>query len=185
MNSFTKMFLSETQQIAHDVSPYAIDDMAKVLAETKGRLFILGVGGSAANASHAVNDFRKICGIEAYAPTDNVAEFTARTNDHGWHSTFINWLICSHFSADDTILILSVNGGRKDVSSNIYEAVKYAKLIGAKILGIVGKIDGETARQADVCVIIPTVNPERITPHAEAWQSIILHLLCSHPLLCK
>lgn len=160
----------------------AIEAMFKVLYKIKGRLFILGVGGSAANASHAVNDFRKICGIEAYAPTDNVAELTARTNDDGWGSTFESWLKGSKLTAKDIILVLSVGGGNPKASPNIVGAVLYAKSVGCKILGIVGKSDGCTARQANICIVVPTVNPERITPHTESWQSIILHLLVSHPV---
>jgi len=162
--------------------------MAVFLAETrlkKGRLFILGVGGSAANASHAVNDFRKITGIEAYAPTDNVAELTARTNDEGWDTVFETWLKGSHLTPVDTLLILSVSGGdlERNLSPNLVKAVKYAKSIGAGVLGIVGSNKGYTARVADVVVVVPVVNAGLVTPHSEAWQSVIWHLLVSHPLL--
>jgi D-sedoheptulose 7-phosphate isomerase len=146
-------------------------------------LFILGVGGSAANASHAVNDFRKIAGIEAYAPTDNVSELTARTNDEGWQTVFEAWLRISRLRANDLVLVFSVGGGNleKNVSPNLVAALQYAKTVGAKILGIVGRDGGHTARVADVCILIPTVNPDHITPHAEAFQAVVWHLLVSHP----
>src|SRR5208337_2844630 len=148
-----------------------------------GRMFIVGVGGSAANASHAVNDFRKIAGIEAYAPTDNVSELTARTNDEGWHSIFDSWLRTSRLRADDTLLVFSVGGGdvEKNVSPNLVAALKYARSIGTKIIGVVGRDGGFTATVADACVLIPTVNSDHITPHTEAFQAIVWHLLVSHP----
>jgi D-sedoheptulose 7-phosphate isomerase len=148
-----------------------------------GRLFILGVGGSAANASHAVNDFRKIGGFEAYAPTDNVSELTARTNDEGWASVFAEWLRGSRLNAKDLLLILSVGGGNveKNVSPNLVAALQLAKQVGARIIGIVGKDGGYTAKAADACVIIPTVNPANITPHSEAFQAVVWHLWVSHP----
>jgi D-sedoheptulose 7-phosphate isomerase len=183
--TFSQEFLDETKRIANSIDIDIIEAMAEMLANTKGRLFILGVGGSAANASHAVNDFRKICGLEAYTPTDNVAELTARTNDDGWGSTFEAWLKGSHLTDKDVILVLSVGGGSASVSTNIVGAVLYAKSIGCKILGIVGKTNGVTQRHADVCLIVPDVNPKHVTPHTESWQSIILHLLVSHPLLRK
>jgi D-sedoheptulose 7-phosphate isomerase len=150
-----------------------------------GRLFILGVGGSAANASHAVNDFRKICGFEAYAPTDNVSELTARTNDEGWAGVFESWLRTSRLKPEDALLIFSVGGGNleKQVSTNLVGAIQYAKLIGAKVTGIVGRDGGYTAQSADACVVVPTVNPAHVTPHAEAFQAVIWHLLVTHPAL--
>jgi D-sedoheptulose 7-phosphate isomerase len=186
--NFTYSFLDDTERIARTICTGAIEAMAEFLQETRwrgGRLFILGVGGSAANASHAVNDFRKICGFQAYAPTDNVAELTARINDEGWDTVFEAWLKGSHLTSQDAILVLSVGGGdlEKNVSPNIVKAVRYAKSIGTLVLGIVGRDGGYTGRVADAFVLIPTVNPEHVTPHTEAWQSVILHLLVSHPLL--
>ena len=162
--------------------------MAILLAETRernGRLFILGVGGSAGNASHAVNDFRKITGIEAYAPTDNISELTARTNDEGWASVFVEWLKISRLRPEDLILVLSVGGGNleKNVSTNLVLAVQYAKQVGTPILGIVGNDGGYTAQVATACVVVPTVNAAHITPHTEAFQAVIWHLLVSHPKL--
>jgi D-sedoheptulose 7-phosphate isomerase len=150
-----------------------------------GRLFILGVGGSAANASHAVNDFRKICGLEAYAPTDNVSELTARTNDEGWAGVFESWLRVSRLGARDALLILSVGGGNLEmqVSPNLVAAIQYARTVGAKVTGIVGRDGGYTARNADACVIVPTVNTQHVTPHTEAFQAVIWHLLVTHPAL--
>jgi D-sedoheptulose 7-phosphate isomerase len=164
----------------------AIENAAMLLARIRdegGRLFVLGVGGSAANASHAVNDFRKIAGIEAYAPTDNVSELTARTNDEGWATVFEKWLEVSRLNGRDGILVLSVGGGNleKQVSPNLVGALEYARSAGAKILGIVGRDGGFTAKVADVCVLIPVVNAAHITPHSEAFQAIIWHLLVSHP----
>ena len=166
----------------------AVERLAATLAECRaggGRLFILGVGGSAANASHAVNDFRKICGIEAYAPTDNVSELTARTNDEGWAGVFEGWLRVSRLRAADALLIFSVGGGNleKNVSPNLVAAIQYAKTVGAKVTGIVGRDGGYTAQNADACVIVPTVNAKHVTPHAEAFQAVIWHLLVSHPAL--
>jgi D-sedoheptulose 7-phosphate isomerase len=150
-----------------------------------GRVFFLGVGGSAGNSSHAVNDFRKIVGIESYAPTDNVSELTARTNDEGWASVFVEWLKISKLASKDALFILSVGGGNleKNISPNLVEALKLAKSIGAKVTGIVGRDGGYTAQVADACVIVPTVNPENITPHSEAFQAVVWHLLVSHPKL--
>ena len=184
--SFTKQYLEETAEIVRRLDPAAIDQMVAILAGTRaqqGRLFILGVGGSAANASHAVNDFRKITGIEAYAPTDNVSELTARTNDEGWSSVFNSWLKVSHLRPTDTILVLSVGGGdlERQVSPNLVAALRYAKSIGSKILGLVGRDGGFTATVADACVVVPTVNPLHVTPHSEAFQAVIWHLLVSHP----
>lgn len=186
--SFTKKFLLEAQQIIEQINIDAIDKMVSLLARTRsnnGRLFILGVGGSAANASHAVNDFRKIVGIEAYAPTDNVSELTARTNDEGWQTIFSKWLEVSRLQSNDALLVLSVGGGNieKNISPNLVLALQYAKQIGTTILGIVGRDGGYTAKVANACVIIPTINPENITPHTEAFQAVVWHLLVSHPQL--
>jgi len=153
------------------------------LRERGGRLFVLGVGGSAANASHAVNDLRKLCGIEAYAPTDNIAELTARTNDEGWESVFASWLEGSHLEHYDCVLILSVGGGSSSASPNIVKALEFAQARGAHILGIVGRDGGETAKRAECCLIVPTGHPQRVTPHTESAQSILLHLIVSHPEL--
>jgi len=184
--SFSQQFLSEAKAIIDLLDLEQIERMAALLAETRtagGRLFVLGVGGSAANASHAVNDFRKIAGIEAYAPTDNVSELTARTNDEGWATVFESWLRGSRLRGDDALLIFSVGGGNleKNVSPNLVQAVQYAKSLGARILGILGRDGGFTAQAADCCVIIPTVNAGHTTPHAEAFQAVIWHLLVSHP----
>jgi D-sedoheptulose 7-phosphate isomerase len=186
--TYTEQHLTETREIVSKLNANAIEEIVKRLAtvrERGGRLFILGVGGSAANASHAVNDFRKITGIEAYAPTDNVSELTARTNDEGWASVFVEWLRVSHLNPKDALLVLSVGGGNleKNVSPNLVSALKLAKEVGATILGIVGRDGGYTGEAADACVIIPTVNPSNTTPHAEAFQAVIWHLLVSHPKL--
>jgi D-sedoheptulose 7-phosphate isomerase len=186
--SFSEEFLAEVRQIASALDTAATERIASLLAEVRdqqGRLFILGVGGSAANASHAVNDFRKIAGLEAYAPTDNVSELTARTNDEGWVTVFESWLRVSRLQARDGILVLSVGGGNVDrqVSPNLVAALQYAKSIGSKIMGIVGRDGGYTAKVADACVIVPTINPAHVTPHAEAFQAVIWHLLVSHPAL--
>lgn len=185
---FIKQFLTEATQILDQLNTHQIEKSVDLLAkarEQEGRLFILGVGGSAANASHAVNDFRKIVGIEAYAPTDNVSELTARTNDEGWSTIFAKWLEVSRLKANDLLLVLSVGGGNleKNVSPNLVSALQYAKKIGSKVLGIVGRDGGYTATVADACVIIPTPNPENTTPHAEAFQAVVWHLLVSHPKL--
>jgi D-sedoheptulose 7-phosphate isomerase len=176
------------RKIAESLDTGEIERAVAILAKTRqrgGRLFILGVGGSAANASHAVNDFRKIAGMEAYAPTDNVAELSARTNDHGWITVFEAWLAGSRLRAEDTLLVLSVGGGdlQKNVSPNLVKALEYARRIGAGIIGIVGRDGGFTAKVADACVLIPTVNPVHITPHAEAFQGTVWHLFVSHPAL--
>jgi len=186
--TFTRQFLAEAGEILQRIDAAAVESIAALLAECRahgGRLFILGVGGSAANASHAVNDFRKICGIEAYAPTDNVSELTARTNDEGWSSVFEGWLRVSRLQASDVVLVFSVGGGDRErqVSPNLVAAIEYAKSAGAKIAGIVGRDGGQTARAADACVIVPTVNPQHITPHTEAFQAVLWHLLVSHPTL--
>jgi len=186
--TFAEQFLAEAGQILKQIDTGAVERVAALLAECRargGRLFILGVGGSAANASHAVNDFRKICAIEAYAPTDNVSELTARTNDEGWAGVFEGWLRVSRLRVEDALLILSVGGGNleKHVSPNLVAAVRYAKSVGATVTGIVGRDGGYTAQAADACVIVPTVNPTHVTPHAEAFQAVIWHLLVSHPAL--
>jgi D-sedoheptulose 7-phosphate isomerase len=186
--SFSQQYLAEAGQIIQQLDMSTIERMVALLAETRargGRLFILGVGGSAANASHAVNDFRKIVGFEAYTPTDNVAELTARTNDEGWASVFVEWLRVSRLRADDLILVFSVGGGNseKNVSPNLVTALQYAQQVGAGIIGIVGRDGGDTAQVADVCLVIPTINPAHVTPHTEAFQAVVWHLLVSHPLL--
>lgn len=185
-NTFAQRFLAEAKDVIDRLDADSIENAASLLALTRssgGRLFILGVGGSAANASHAVNDFRKIAGIEAYAPTDNVSELTARVNDEGWETVFESWLRVSRLRANDLVLVLSVGGGNleKNVSPNLVAALRYAKSVEAKIIGIVGRDGGHTAKVADVCVIIPTVNPDHITPHTEAFQAVVWHLLVSHP----
>jgi D-sedoheptulose 7-phosphate isomerase len=186
--SFTKQFLAEVQQVTAQLNEAAIEKCAVELAairERGGRLFILGVGGSAGNAGHAVNDFRKICGFEAYAPTDNVSELTARTNDEGWPTIFAEWLKGSRFQAKDGLLIFSVGGGNleKNVSPNLVNAIQLAKKVGASVIGIVGRDGGYTAKEATACVIVPTVNPAHVTPHSEAFQAVIWHLFVSHPKL--
>lgn len=185
---FIQQFLAEANEIITGLDKTQIEKAVDLLVKTRsneGRLFILGVGGSAANASHAVNDFRKIVGIEAYAPTDNVSELTARTNDEGWATIFAKWLEVSRLKANDLLLILSVGGGNleKNVSPNLVAALQYAKQVGTKVIGIVGRDGGYTAKVADACVIIPTPNPENTTPHAEAFQAVVWHLLVSHPKL--
>ena len=186
--NYSEQHLNEATEIIRQLDLDAVEHTATLLAELrsrKGRLFLLGVGGSAANCSHAVNDFRKICNIEAYAPTDNVSELTARTNDEGWASVFVEWLKVSRLSKDDLVFVLSVGGGNleKNVSPNLVSALQYAKSVGACICGIVGRDGGYTAQAADACVIVPTVNPENVTPHTEAFQAVIWHLLVSHPQL--
>jgi len=186
--NFTQQYLAEAMQIIERLDTVAIEKVVQILADTRsrgGRLFILGVGGSAANASHAVNDFRKIVGLEAYAPTDNVSELTARTNDEGWASVFEGWLKVSRLSKNDAILVFSVGGGNleKNVSPNLVAAMQYAKQVGSPIVGVVGRDGGYTAQVADACVIVPIVNPDNITPHSEAFQAVVWHLLVSHPLL--
>jgi D-sedoheptulose 7-phosphate isomerase len=184
--SYSIQHLKETAEIVSKINP---DDCEKcvrelvALRQRYGRLFILGVGGSAANASHAVNDFRKIAGLEVYAPTDNVSELTARTNDEGWASVFVEWLRGSRLNSKDVILVLSVGGGNleKNVSPNLVTALQLAKQVGARVIGIVGKDGGYTAKVADACVIVPTVNANNITPHSEAFQAVIWHLWVSHP----
>jgi D-sedoheptulose 7-phosphate isomerase len=186
--TFADSYLDEVLDVTRRLDRPAIERAAALLADVRaqgGRLFILGVGGSAANASHAVNDFRKIVGLEAYAPTDNVAELTARTNDDGWASVFAAWLRTSRLAARDAVFVLSVGGGdaEKNVSPNLVAALDEAKTVGARIIGIVGRDGGYTANVADVCIIVPTVNPVHTTPHAEAFQAVVWHLLVSHPAL--
>jgi D-sedoheptulose 7-phosphate isomerase len=184
--SRVKAHLREAAQILEQIDESAVERLLAELVALRaraGRLFVLGVGGSAGNASHAVNDFRKICGIEAYAPTDNVSELTARVNDDGWESTFAAWLAVSKLSERDLLLVLSVGGGNREqnVSPNLVRALEYGQHVGARIAGIVGRDGGFTARVAHACVLIPTVNPAAVTPHAEAFQAVIWHLLVSHP----
>jgi len=186
--TFSQQFLDEAVQVIRQLDVNAIERVAELLADTRargGRLFILGVGGSAANASHAVNDFRKLAGLEAYAPTDNVSELTARTNDEGWASVFVEWLKTSRLRVEDAILVFSVGGGNleKNVSPNLVSALQYAKQVGARVVGIVGRDGGYTAQVADACVVIPTVNPAHVTPHTEAFHAVVWHLLVSHPKL--
>ena len=186
--SYAEVYLHEAAEIIRRLDTTAIERVASLLAQVKadgGRLFFLGVGGSAANCAHAVNDFRKIVGMECYAPTDNVAELTARTNDDGWASVFAEWLKVSRLLPRDALFILSVGGGdaERNISPNLVRAMELATQIGAKVTGIVGRDGGFTARVADACVIVPTVNPETITPHSEGFQALIWHLLVSHPLL--
>jgi D-sedoheptulose 7-phosphate isomerase len=186
--SYAATHLAEAAAILARLDTQAIEKMAQLLAGVRaqqGRVFFLGVGGSAASCSHAVNDFRKLAGIECYAPTDNVAEVTARTNDEGWESVFVPWLKVSHLGAGDALFILSVGGGsaQRGVSVNLVGALAYARKAGAKVLGIVGRDGGCTAQVADACVIVPTVNPATVTPHTESFHSLICHLLVSHPLL--
>jgi D-sedoheptulose 7-phosphate isomerase len=186
--SFVQQYLEETQKVVAGLDLATLEKMVDELARVRergGRLFILGVGGSAANASHAVNDFRKICGFEAYAPTDNVSELTARTNDEGWATVLSEWLKGSRLSGKDGLLIFSVGGGNleKNVSPNLVSAIQLAKSVGASIVGIVGRDGGYTAKEANACVIIKTVNPEHVTPHSEAFQAVVWHLFVSHPKL--
>lgn len=186
--TFSDQFLLEVEAVARELDRQAIEQTAELLARVRsrgGRLFILGVGGSAGNASHAVNDFRNIVGLEAYAPTDNVSELTARTNDEGWATVFASWLQTSRLTSRDAVLVLSVGGGsvEKNVSPNLVAAVDLAKRVGASILGIVGRDGGYTAKVADVCVVVPTDNPLHSTPHTEAFQAVVWHLLVSHPAL--
>jgi D-sedoheptulose 7-phosphate isomerase len=186
--NYTQKHLQEAAAILQRLDVAAIEKIAELLAEIKasgGRVFFLGVGGSAGNCSHAVNDFRKLAGIECYAPTDNVSELTARINDDGWEYAFVEWLKVSRLNKNDAVFILSVGGGsvEKNISTNLVAAVRCAKTIGAKVIGILGRDGGHTAQVADASVIVPTVNPETVTPHSEAFQAVIWHLLVSHPLL--
>ena len=186
--SYAAQHLKEATEIIQKIDIESIEKVADLLAKVKsdqGRIFFLGVGGSAGNCSHAVNDFRKIVEIESYAPTDNVSELTARTNDDGWPTIFEPWLKLSKLNSKDAVFIFSVGGGNieKNISPNLVNALKLAKTVGAKITGVVGRDGGYTAQVADACVIIPTVNTETITPHSEAFQAVVWHLLVSHPKL--
>jgi D-sedoheptulose 7-phosphate isomerase len=184
--SYSAQHLKETAEIVARIDPAHCENCVRELVGVRargGRLFILGVGGSAANASHAVNDFRKIAGLECYAPTDNVSELTARTNDEGWASVFVEWLRGSRLNSKDAVLVFSVGGGNleKNVSPNLVTALQLAKQVGARVIGVVGKDGGHTAKVADASVIVPTVNPNNVTPHSEAFQAVIWHLFVSHP----
>lgn len=184
--NYSQNHLDESVKITSAINSEIIEAMVQLLKsvkDAKGRVFFLGVGGSAANAGHAVNDFRKLAGIESYAPTDNVAELTARTNDEGWPTVFSGWLKVSNLNANDCLFILSVGGGDKErgVSANLCEAIDYGRAVGAKITGIVGRDGGYTAKNADVCLVVPTVNPATVTPHSESFQVVIWHLMVSHP----
>jgi D-sedoheptulose 7-phosphate isomerase len=186
--TFTQQYLRESATIVERLDAAAIERVVDVLEQVRsrgGRLFFLGVGGSAANCSHAVNDFRKLAGFEAYAPTDNVSELTARTNDDGWDTVFAAWLDQSRLRREDAIVVFSVGGGslEKNVSANLVRALQHAKSVGAAIVGVVGRDGGYTAHVADACVIVPTVNAETVTPHTEAFQAVVWHLLVSHPRL--
>jgi D-sedoheptulose 7-phosphate isomerase len=186
--TFSESFLDEFATTVRQLDSQAIERCADIIADVRareGRLFILGVGGSAGNASHAVNDFRKLANVEAYAPTDNVSELTARTNDEGWPTVFEAWLRTSHLRPHDLLLVLSVGGGsrEKNVSPNLVAALEYAREVGTRVIGIVGRDGGYTARVADACVLVPTVNPTHVTPHAESVQAVVWHLLVSHPRL--
>ena len=187
---FIDQYIIDSKSILDKIDRNQISRMVSIINQTReknGRLFILGVGGGAGHASHAVNDFRKICGIEAYAPSDNVSELTARINDDGWETAYVNWLKGSRLCADDTILVFSVGGGNleKDISVNIVKSLQYAQELSSKICGIVGRDGGYTAKIADACVIIPPVNSDNITPHTEGFQALVWHLLVSHPKLQK
>ena len=186
--SFARTHLDEAKRIIDALDIGVIDRMAEMLAALRqrgGRLFFLGVGGSAGNCSHAVNDFRKLACIEAYAPTDNVSELTARTNDEGWETVFAEWLKVSRLKADDALFVFSVGGGslEKNISPNLVRALQYAKTVGAQVLGVVGRDGGYTAKVGDAVCVVPTVNPDAVTPHSEAFQAVIWHLLVSHPAL--
>ncbi|UCC41881.1 MAG: SIS domain-containing protein [Candidatus Aminicenantes bacterium] len=185
-SDYIKSYLKEAKQIVDGINISDIEKMVNLIVdirEKEGRLFFLGVGGGAGNATHAVNDFRKIAGIECYTPIDNVSELTARVNDDGWETTFVNWLKGNRINSNDGVFVFSVGGGNaeKNISPNIVNALKFSKESGAKILGVVGRDGGYTAQVADACIIIPTVNNETVTPHTEAFQSVIWHLLVSHP----
>jgi D-sedoheptulose 7-phosphate isomerase len=186
--TYARQHLEEAARVLAGLDADEIEKIAALLVDLRarnGRLFFLGVGGSAASCSHAVNDFRKIAGFEAYTPVDNVAELTARTNDEGWDTVFVNWLETSRFGARDMLFVLSVGGGslEHNVSPNLVRALEHARSIGARIVGIVGRDGGYTAQVADACVIVPTINPETVTPHAEAFQAVVWHLLVSHPAI--
>jgi D-sedoheptulose 7-phosphate isomerase len=188
LSTFSATYLAETKAVLDAIDPQLLETVAEGLARVRdggGRLFILGVGGSAGHASHAVNDFRKICGFEAYTPTDNVSELTARVNDEGWDTTFVNWLRGSRLRAGDGLLVFSVGGGSREkrVSNNLVLALEHGKKVGARIYGIVGRDGGFTREAADACVVIPPLNPERVTPHTEGLCAVMWHLLVTHPAL--
>jgi D-sedoheptulose 7-phosphate isomerase len=189
MTEFTRLYLEESVRILRQMDAAVLERLAHGLASVRdaGRLFILGVGGSAGHASHAVNDFRKLCAFEAYAPTDNVSELTARVNDEGWDTSFSEWLKVSRLGPEDGVLVFSVGGGSKEknVSMNLVRALEHARAVGAKVFGVVGKDGGYTAQVADACVVIPTASPDRITPHTEGLCAVVWHLLVSHPVLKK
>ncbi|MDR7464864.1 MAG: SIS domain-containing protein [Armatimonadota bacterium] len=185
---YTSQYLDEVREIAARLDRREIERLVEALADLRrrgGRLFILGVGGGAGNATHAVNDFRKIAGIEAYTPTDNVSELTARVNDDGWETAFVNWLKGSRLAPDDMVLVFSVGGGdlERNISPNLVRALQYAHEVGTAICGIVGRDGGYTRKVADACLVVPTVNPQTVTPHTEAFQAVVWHLLVSHPSL--
>jgi len=186
MRAYISRYLKEVEDIAKSLDASKIEQMIELfleLRDRKGRLFFIGVGGGAGNSTHAVSDFRKIAGIETYAPTDNVSELTARVNDDGWRTVFVNWLKVSNLNGNDGVFVFSVGGGNeeKNISPNIVDALKYAKSVGAKIFGIVGRDGGYTAKVADACIIIPTVSSDTVTPHTESFQAVIWHLIVSHP----
>ena len=183
---YTRSYYEEVEVIARRIDQQSVEKIIDILVEVResgGRLFILGVGGGAGHAGHAVNDFRKICGIEAYAPTDNVSELTARINDDGWQTAYANWLRCSRIRRGDAVLVFSVGGGNieKNISANIVKSLKLAKSVGARIVGVVGRDGGYTRQVADACVVVPTVNPITVTPHTEAFQAVVWHGIVSHP----
>lgn len=183
---YIELYVNECAEIARLLDKSSVEKAIHILLQTRrdnGRLFILGVGGGAGNASHAVNDFRKIAGIEAYTPTDNVSELSARVNDDGWETVFANWLKGSRINSRDCVLVFSVGGGseEKNISANIVHALKLARGAGSKIIGIVGRDGGYTAQVADACIIVPVVNPDTVTPHTESFQAVVWHLMVSHP----
>lgn len=186
MDAYISRYLKEVEGITQKIETSKIERMVELLVELRdkdGRLFFIGAGGGAGNSNHAVNDFRKIAGIEAYTPTDNVSELTARVNDDGWETVFVNWLKGSRLRANDGVFVFSVGGGseEKNISANIVQALKYAKQVGAKIFGIVGRDGGYTARVADVCIVVPTISLDTVTAHAESFQAVLWHLIVSHP----
>jgi len=188
--SHTTEFLKEAKDIIDRIDPDTVDRMVDIIANVRsggGRLFFLGVGGGAGHAGHAVNDFRKIAGIESYAPTDNVSELTARTNDDGWETTFVRWLETSRLNEKDGIFVFSVGGGdvERNISANIVSSLQLAKKVGAKIVGVVGRDGGYTAKVADACVVIPPLNKDTVTPQVEGFQAVVWHMIVSHPKLVK
>ncbi len=190
MSEYVDLYMREVVEITNKIDKKQIDKMINILsdvADKNGRIFFIGVGGGAGNATHAVNDFRKIANIESYAPTDNVSELTARINDDGWESAYTKWLQVSNLNNKDVLFIFSVGGGNieKNVSANIVESIKLAEKKQARVIGVVGRDGGYTGEISDACVIIPTVNPETVTPHTEAFQAVIWHLIVSHPDLKK